>query len=213
MKNLLIAIAVVGLASPTLLADDLNPPPWVRGAEYTTYQAWDAWTNGVNDVYEAEAFFTSPNASENPWIHARGGILWGKYNGRDALAIEGDDPIEIHLPNWSEDQDRYKEIYLQIVWHLDAGIDIPELVSPAGYNPNILVQTQHLGDNWYYEQYHWLIDDFNPDFELITIQAVGTKRCMPGLFIDQIIVDTICVPEPTTLSLLAFGVLVLIRRR
>lgn len=213
MKKLLIAIAVVGLVSPAVLADDLNPPPWARGTEYTTYQAWDAWTNGVNGVYEAEDFFTSPNALENPWIYAPGGSLWGDYDGRDALVIADENPIEIWLPNWPEDQDRYKEVYLQIVWHWDGGIDIPELAWPVGYSPDILVQAQPLGDNWFYEQYHWLIDDFNPDFELITIQAVGAMRSAPNLIIDQIIVDTICAPEPATLSLFALGAFVLIRRR
>jgi hypothetical protein len=49
----------------------------------------------------------------------------------------------------------------------------------------------------------------NPDFETIVIQPTDCT-----LYIDQIVLDTICtVPEPATFGLLGLGALALLRKR
>ena len=210
MKKALVALMAAVLITPAVVADDLNPPPWVRETEYTTYQVWDDWDTIGGGAHFAEDLYTYPGATEGPWAYVGGSpAVWDDYDGRKALVITDGEPIDIQLPNCAEDQDRYKEIYLQIVWHWDGGVDIPELTWPTGYDPEILVMWQDLGDGWYYERYYWEIDEYNPDFELIRIEAVD----FDNLVIDQIVIDTRRIPEPGMLSLLALGGLALVRRR
>jgi hypothetical protein len=60
------------------------------------------------------------------------------------------------------------------------------------------------GANWWHSTYNLRIYP-NPDFEILRID--GT------VMVDQIVIDTICIPEPAALILLAFGGLLLLRRR
>ncbi len=209
LKELLLAVAVVGIVSPAVLADDLNTPPWQRETENTTYQIWDTWDTLGNGVYEAQEFYTSPNAWENPWIYAPSATIWSSYDGRDdVLVINDGNPLEIYIQNWPDNPAGSKEIYMQITYHWDGFIDIPELVWPSGYNPDLLV-FEDLGNGWFYDQYLWTIDDQSPDFEMFYIWAAD----LDNLVIDQIIIDTRTVPTPASLSLLALGGFAMIRRR
>ena len=45
----------------------------------------------------------------------------------------------------------------------------------------------------------------HPKFENIYISG--------SIMVDQVIIDTICIPEPITIALLGFGSLILIRRK
>ncbi|MHC4646467.1 MAG: PEP-CTERM sorting domain-containing protein [Planctomycetota bacterium] len=62
------------------------------------------------------------------------------------------------------------------------------------------------GDYWNIT-YHIILEP-NPASETIWVQP---RDCT--LYIDEIVVDTICTPEPGTLLLLGLGGMVLLRRR
>ena len=62
------------------------------------------------------------------------------------------------------------------------------------------------GGVWYTYNYGLTIEP-NPTSEMITITV---PYCT---VIDQIVVDTICIPEPASMALLALGSVFLLRRR
>ncbi len=206
MKNVLMALAIVALIAPAALADDLIPPPWERYTEGTTYQEWDTWETVGPATYVADDYY---NPYGIPWAYDyEDGEVWD-YLGRNALVMDNGDPLEIYIDNTGDSSpDTWKDIYLQIVWHWDGTPSIPELYTPGtGWTVAITDEFQLEGD-WWYTRYHFHIEP-NPDYEEIDIWPADGWN----LVIDQIVVDTICLPEPATLSLLGFGALALIRRR
>ena len=73
---------------------------------------------------------------------------------------------------------------------------IPDPYGPAGWDV----------DNWY--TYNGLIRiPFNPPSERIWFGFPESTN------IEEIVIDTICLPEPATLALVAFGGALVLRRR
>jgi hypothetical protein len=66
------------------------------------------------------------------------------------------------------------------------------------------VEELPLADGWTETTYTWRIEP-NPPDEFFTIG--GTIN------VDELVIDTWCIPEPAALSLLALGSMVLLRRR
>jgi hypothetical protein len=73
-----------------------------------------------------------------------------------------------------------------------------------------LVSQQLLVDGWIHEVWALTFPDFNPDFEWFEFGFADGQ----GVFIDQIVIETLCyVPEPATMALLGLGSLLMIRRK
>ena len=53
----------------------------------------------------------------------------------------------------------------------------------------------------------------NPTWEEIYLKFDWHQPGMSSAYVDQVVIDTLCIPEPATLSLLALGGLALMRRR
>ena len=60
------------------------------------------------------------------------------------------------------------------------------------------------GTNWIHSAFSMRIYP-NPSFEIVRIDG--------GIMVDEVVIDTICVPEPRTLGLLGLGVLTSVFRR
>jgi hypothetical protein len=70
------------------------------------------------------------------------------------------------------------------------------------------VNSQVLGDGWIHDVFSITGVEPNPDFEWY---EMGYAE---GVFIDQIVIETLCyVPEPATMVLLGLGSLMMIRRK
>ena len=204
-------------------ADDLTPPTW-RGDPGSTVQEWDFLTNGTGPTPDPpfEYWEYTPDGTEVTYDNPYGGALARYYpgtgqdwqselNGRlGVLPLSG----AIYLDIWNTPElDPLKMIKLQVTWQPQAPSEVPiinfEHFEPGSepFEGQVADQsTMPLENGW---QHTWfdLIITPNPFFETIRIGG--------AIDVDQVVVDTICVPEPGSITLLLCGLISLIclRRR
>ncbi len=200
-KLTLIAIMAVaaGMVACPAWADDLNPPTW-RGQPGTTFEKWEFSTSNpitspdvVYNLYGAPVAEAWPGTGQT-WIDQ-----WGGRQGMWPLS----GTIEATIPDNLEPLP-YKDIWVQltwakqvdsstpVVWEMDSGVQATlveqDVLEPTGYpSPN---------DLWYHSTYEMVLEP-NPSSEIVKID--GT------LVVDELVIDTICVPEPTALVLFGTG--------
>ena len=205
---------VATLLVPAALADDLNPPDW-RGDPGSTFQHW------TFDAQPEEMSAIVPDIDQNPFGDPL--IIDNEANDSEWLdTFEGRQGVWnaywdfwIDLPNDPEPRP-LKEILVQFTYYYDdpTGWDngrpiIDDVFVTAGTAEVGVVEEYELGDNWYYSQWHIRIEP-NPDFESLHVIADDDYS---ELYFDQIVIDTICIPEPASLSLLGLAAVALLRRR
>jgi hypothetical protein len=197
------AFVMVGFLAGSVLADDTFPPPWQRGGDRTTYQDWN---------FSTSANPTPPDVQNNnsygipmARIFDGGWLNYGAGNHVGVWTLFGTDSyIDVPIPNAPDHPDWNKMVWTQLTWSPSSEVGGVPIVSVDGFDSE-LQETIATHDGWY--QSAWLTTlPYNPTFETVHIT---------GLFISvgELVVDTKCVPEPATLSLLALGGLALIRRR
>ena len=200
MKRFLLffLVAVVSVNCSAVLLD-LNIPDW-RGDSGTTYQEWDF----LNDANPAEADFyvndygvpsVSVGGLNSYWVsedYEHEGV-WAVFN----------DAMTVTIPN-ADAENPYKEILLQIVYWENYA---PLISTSPAAGSITLIDEQTLTSSYSYVAYSIIIEP-NPDTEVITISPY---EC--GVYIDSLIIDTICVPEPMTIGFLGLGGALLAMKR
>ncbi|MCP4376466.1 MAG: hypothetical protein GY794_09860 [bacterium] len=218
MKNSLIvlaAIASLSLTATGLLADDFAPPTW-RYADRTTFQQWEFETSAT--TVDADLSYPTPpqGATSSAVITSTPGYV-ASADGRTGIwQLSGADYIELLIGNYSGGQE--KQIRVQLTWKLEdeqetasPGFSASALLTVPPYfisdlTPEILYEEEQ-GDGWTYTLALLTLTP-NPDNEIVTISRSGTG----DIYIDEIVVDTIC-PEPATMVLLGLAFPFVIRRR
>ena len=215
MRRLLLLLAATALIAPAALADDLADPPWERYTEGTTYQHWtfdsyDPDTDDPRAIPPDECY--NPYAPPDPIIDVPYGgqyDFWQEsYEGHTGVWAFADYGwFEIGLPNSGDDSPgTWKDVYLQITWHPSGDKPAPEMWVPDG---EVTEDSQIVGeDGWIWTRWYVHLEP-NPDFERIDVWS----EYLEAFYVDQVVVDTICIPEPGPLGLLALGALALLRRR
>ncbi len=210
--RLAILIVLLGGMFSVVHADDINPPTlWQRGEPGSTYQQWEFSSDNINPVPD---FLDNPFGTpvltvypDDPWLEE-----WGGHSG--VWSLSG--AIQTEIPNYQILND-YKLIQIQLTWSTEFPVPVAPVViiesDPVGEVTLLDEETIILGptgvpsagDNWYHTTFLYEIVP-NPNIETITIS--GT------IMVDELVIDTICVPEPATMSLLVIGgIALLIRRR
>jgi hypothetical protein len=208
MKRLAMAMGIIAMGVTGAMADDLFQfqPDW-RGDPGTTYQRWEFDTSAnpaSPDVYASNCG-TSIGVAQTVMTDANwyniGMDTQGYWRLTDFLTTG---TMELEIPNCPT-PDPYKEVWAQIRY-VDSqwGHKAPIVSLTAGGT----VIDQSVGErsevhfistadgSWYVEQYKWRLEP-NPSVETIHIQAQPGEAAL----IDQIVVDTICVPpDPNTLT-------------
>ncbi len=196
--SLVLALSLL-VCAIAAMADDLYPPEW-RGAPGSTYQEWRFLTS--DDTPDPDLVYNpygTPTAQVWP---GTGQQWWAMWGGREGVwPLSG--AAEFYIPNRPE-PGPYKEIWLQLTWAKQAFASVPvistipngtiELLREIDLGPTN--EPPPAGANWWHSTYRILIYP-NPDFE--TIRIDGT------IMIDQVVIDTICIPEPASIAGLSIG--------
>ena len=211
-KAALLGCLVVVLAVAPAFSHLVDLAPSWRGDDRTTYQNWtfDDSSSPVtlsNAAGSASAEITVGEFGSGWWLD---GLELGQETSGywDIGGIDGE--IVLDIDNFQDGE--YKLISLQITYYEAIGgkpvIDmIPGATQYEEENwQEVIVDSDQLGV-WKVWQSTWMMMP-NPSHEQIIL--IGDPS---GTIIDQVIVDTICVPEPATLGLLMMGGLALLKKR
>lgn len=215
-KHLAATVVCWAALGSMAMAHDLVQPDW-RGDPYTTFQEWrfDTGANpAVPESYDNE--YGQPSAEITPgflsegWFEQLPGFFGTTQTGYwDLGGAEGE--MALTIDNYNEARP-YKEIWVQVTYYGSFPYSAPSVTVPGATlldsQPGLVVENVPGGGIWLLDQSIWRIEP-NPTDEQILIESIGN-----GLIIDQVIVDTICVPEPTSLAgLMVVAGLMWIRRR
>ena len=215
MNRHLVLVVVVLLATTAAWAEDLYTPSF-RGAPEASYQNWtfEHYTEGFfNDVFPDELDNSFGGADINfpyaDWEY--GWDYWLDYsNGRQGVwYLDYYDVMEISISN-DDDPWQRKEIYLQITWWGGGLKPQPEVYYPQTGWTMTEEDEQTLSDGWMYTRWYIEITP-SPTWEQIDVWAPSTAG--NGVYFDQVVVDTYCVPEPASVGLLGLVALWIARRR
>ena len=206
----LVAMTAFTMNATSVPAADITPPWWRDKhsdpeVNRSTYQWWEFETDALQPFAEdgyvnppGDLLEMPPQAAINTtgdWIDA--------FNGRTGIwPLSGQ--IDIMLQNYSNDPE--KKVWIQLTWApLDSQdpTDVPEFSGVGmamGYPPLMtdlkFTHNWNAGGGWVHTL-ALLMFEPNPLFETISISG--------DIYVDEVIVDTIC-PEPATLLLLGLGV-------
>jgi len=197
---LFVGVVAASFVVPNIaLADDLNPPPW-RNGPGTTFGKWEFSDNDANPL---------PDVGNYPWGLPSTTITPGllqewmpEWEGRFGVwPLSGD--IVTDIPNQPLPLP-FKDIWIQLTWAQQAPNTWPAVSELRFGVPATLLQEVPAGGVWFHSTYLIHLEP-NPDWESILITG--------AVNVDEMVIDTRCFPEPTTLCLLAVGAIGLLRRR
>jgi len=221
---MVVAVALLA-AAPLALAEDLMPPNY-RGLEGSTCQEWDFMTSGDPAVL---GFYPEPDGSSgitnNPydtpmaWVH--GPEAWWSDGfgppGSSGGSWSDFSYMEFYVPNRPNmPADSWKAVRVQVTYFDPFGGGLPPFIEVApevGTAEETFVgEVIDLGEDWFFIYEDWHLEP-NPDAEWVYIQNPGATNPLPNYAISEVVIDTICVPEPATLALVGLGAAALAARR
>ncbi len=136
----------------------------------------------------------------------------GSWVGTGIVALSG----TLDIPIWNDPTPREeKKVQIQLTWAPQDGMPTPfpiigvTDIQPFGLDNSMItepveISTILLGGGWTHSTYAFSIFP-NPEYEVFRIGG--------DIYVDELVIDTYCVPEPASLSLLVLGGLSLMTRR
>jgi hypothetical protein len=203
-KLFVISLMIIIAAGSPVFADLV--PPW-RGEEGSTYQQWDFSADDRTPPPE-EGNVYNPYGN-GPQLRVDTPFDW--YQVIDSASgvwpLSGE--IDVYIPNRQLPLDQ-KDIWIQLIWkqaNLDPDPFLPDepIVGVTPFDSMTMSREDLRGrEDWTHSQFKIEIHP-NPDAEWITIKG--------DILVDQLIIETYCIPEPATIALLGIGGLITLRRK
>jgi len=222
VKNLVVilGVTIAMLASSRhVLADDLWPPEG-RGAPGTLAAEWDSWTGFGSGIMEPDAWQANPPGLAAPWGETAAETEFlPVFEGRqNVLKVPDYLPgLEIGWTLDNYDQSRpWKAVQVQFTWFSDANsiwADFTVWTDAGGpYHPEATLIHQYYDPvtDWETVAYAFALEP-NPAWE--RIEASLEHVAGWEVYVDQVVIDTWCAPEPVSASILGLGAVALLRRR
>ena len=202
VKKLAIVCMVVILGAGSVAsAVYVVVPPW-RGDEGSTFQEWTFSSPETNPP---------PDNVDNPYgepLLNVGAYWFDDINGRQgAWGLSG--KIDVYIPNRPQPFE-WKWIWLQLTWKPaelcpDPFVPDEPVVSVTPFEFMVMEREDVImADGWVFTVFYIDMSP-NPLEEWITITG--------DILVDELIIDTICIPEPAMIFLLGLGGLALLRKR
>lgn len=198
-------------------------PEWI-GADRTVHAEWFNWDSFTvqGETYFAPDSWNASDAAslslaDAPDAFVYEGTFSGGHNGRTNVIVldgVGYESMDFFMPNYLGGD--FKEIYVQITYQdlgyapilgVDAYINDESLIS--GITPAYFQGREQLEGNWVTDKFLFTVTP-NCDYEYITL-GFEVSSCPIG--VDNVVIDTICVPEPASMGLLALGTMFILKRR
>lgn len=205
MKQAILVCAMLLVAAGPVLARDIVPLPWDPAYPTVTSQAWEF----THDPPGPWSYANNPYGP--PSMVADGDWTWPfQANGPDGAQITvlhfgpGGGSISVTIPN-NPNPNLQKLIQYQVT--SDKGMNgVPTTTPPGTIVPGSLGNAGWPNSNWY--TYSGVIGiPGNPSVETIIFNFY------PDTNVEEIVIKTVCIPEPATVGLLAAGLSALALRR
>lgn len=209
MCKILLSLSICLAVTQSTLAG-IGDIGW-RGQERTTYQEWNfnnasnpAYPDKVVNPYQTQYNLVQAMITGKPtdtWEH------FADYDGRKGVWFADELEIRLHILNADDpfigpsgqpvpEENTFKDIVVQAIYQ--GNLEQPTVTAQANSIQPLAKNIYDLEDGWKKLEAVWRIKP-NPSEEWVCLGLEGT-----GGAIDQIVVDTICVPEPATILL--FGI-------
>lgn len=210
-RKLAVGVVLLLIVGAQALADDLYPAPWRTtppGQGTTTFQQWE-FNTAANPAAPEVVFnsFGAPSAQISGQFPLTRWLAtdWAAPTHHGVWKFELPDAMTLTIPN-SPVQHEFKDIWLQVTYYTFQGLDPVVTTNPGASVVEVVHKTQ-LDDYYWHDTFHIRIEP-NPSSETISIKAPDAA-CT--IYVDEVVVDTISIPEPGSLVLALAGLL--LRRR
>jgi hypothetical protein len=172
-----------------------------------TSQMWDF----LDDTKGPMPADIDDNPFGTPQLRVATNGLWLSTDGDHTGVWQITGEMDIVVPNYQDIAREKKEIALTLTWKAwgqDSFIPdqplvglVPDYGLPMDYSLDVTRADTAVGDGWYTTLFS--IDVYpNPLNEWISVKG--------DILVDKVIVDTVCVPEPFTAAVLAFGAMMVL---